>query len=212
MESINAALTKGGKRRSWTEEDILEAFNDIRNGQSINATAKKYNIPSSTLDERAKKSNIKSTFINKIGQSTNNEYTEEDVLEALNDIRNGQSISASCKKFNIPLTTLREKAKKSNIKSSFTNNLETEEDDLERGRQKLLDKFYSSNKKTTSEPPKKKKSKVSVQDDEENLERCRQKLLDKLKSPSKLKKTKKLKRCDTKKLKVKIKKRHSMPN
>ena len=65
-------------------------------------------------------------------------------------------------------------------------------------------------KKPTSEPPKKKKSKVSVQEDEENLERCRQKLLDKLKSPSKLKKTKKLKRCDTKK--VKSKKRHSMPN
>merc|ERR1712110_891619 len=64
-----------------------------------------------------------------------------------------------------------------------------EDEDLERGRQKLLDKFYSSNKKTkkpTSEPPKKKKSKVSVQEDEENLERCRQKLLDKLKSPSKL--------------------------
>ena len=81
MESINAALTKRGKQHSWTEEDILEAFNDIRNGQSINATAKKYNIPSSTLDERAKKSNIKSTFINKIGQSTNNEYTEEDVQE-----------------------------------------------------------------------------------------------------------------------------------
>ena len=65
-------------------------------------------------------------------------------------------------------------------------------------------------KKPTSEPPQKKKSKVSVQEDEENLERCRQKLLDKLKSPSKLKKTKKLKRCDTKK--VKSKKRHSMPN
>ena len=86
-----------------------------------------------------------------------------------------------------------------------------EDEDLERGRQKLLDKFYSSNKKSkkpTSEPPKKKKSKVSVQEDEENLERCRQKLLDKLKSPSKLKKNKKVKRCDTKK----SKKRHSMPN
>ena len=86
-----------------------------------------------------------------------------------------------------------------------------DDEDLERGRQKLLDKFYSSNKKTkkpTSEPPKKKKSKVSVQEDEENLERCRQKLLDKLKSPSKLKKNKKVKRCDMKK----SKKRHSMPN
>merc|ERR1712008_117642 len=98
-----------------------------------------------------------------------------------------------------------QKKKKSNV------SVQEDEENLERGRQKLLNKFYSSNRKTknpTSEPPQKKKSKVSVQEDEENLERCRQKLLDKLKSPSKLKKTKKLKRCDTKK----NEKRHSMPN
>ena len=138
-----------GKQQNWTEQDMLEALNDIRNGQSIVASSKKYNIPTSTLGERVKKNNVKSTCINKIGQSTNNEYTEEDVLEALNDIKNGQSITASskkynipnstlrdrlkkmgeevCKKFNIPLTTRREKAKKSNIKSSFTNGRETDQ-------------------------------------------------------------------------------------
>ena len=28
---------KRGKQHNWTEEDILEALNDIKNGQSINA-------------------------------------------------------------------------------------------------------------------------------------------------------------------------------
>merc|ERR1711971_926401 len=112
-----------GKQHNWTEEDILGALNDIRNGQSINASSKKYNIPTSTLGVRMKKNNIKSTFINTI--VTSNKYTKEDMLEALNDIRNGQSIVASSKKYNIPTSTLGEKMKKSNIKSTFDNKIVT---------------------------------------------------------------------------------------
>ena len=82
MESGNTAFNKRHKLHDWTEEDMLEAINDIKNGQSIYATAKKYNIPNSTLCERVKKNNVKSTCINKIGQSTSNEYTEEDHLKS----------------------------------------------------------------------------------------------------------------------------------
>ena len=120
LEGNTAPRYKGKK---YTEKDMLEALNDIRNGQSIVASSKKYNIPTSTLGERMKKNNIKSTFINTI--VTSNKYTKEDILEALNDIRNGQSIFASSKKYNIPTSTLAEKMKKSNIKSTFINKIVT---------------------------------------------------------------------------------------
>jgi hypothetical protein len=35
---------KRGKQHNWTEEDILEALNDIKNGQSINALRSKTSI------------------------------------------------------------------------------------------------------------------------------------------------------------------------
>ena len=129
LESTNTAPIR--KYKSWTEEDILEALNDIKNGQSLVASSKKYNIPTSTLGERMKKNNIKSTFINKI--VTSNKYTKEDMLEALNDIKNGKSIVATSKKYNIPTSTLGEKMKKNNIKSAFifTTKKYTEKDMLE---------------------------------------------------------------------------------
>jgi len=223
--------------KKYTEKDMLEALNDIKNGQSILESSKKYNIPNSTLRDRLKKP---------VEDSESHETTNQNAIEGLDegDPEISFNLSQELRKIHSSVRIDRrladrvmyltnngiqvqynqvddfkvqgsaprselQKKKKSKV------SVQKDEKDLELGRQKLLDKFYSSNKKTkkpTSEPPQKKKSKVSVQEDEENLERCRQKLLDKLKSPSKLKKTKKLKRCDTKKLKVKIKKRHSMPN
>ena len=251
MESGNTAFTKRGKQHSWTEEDILEALNDIKNGKSVAASSNKYNIPPTTLRDRMKKNNIKSAFTSHLetDQSTSTEpnpaqqqnisedqdlaeteglspflnpiertpmsspfryedtpelvetcpdikdeqleetlevsliadmiltdsndtkleteeitatgedsesqdlnsrksdsgletpisneiqgsspslestntapirkyksWTEEDILEALNDIKNGQSLVASSKKYNIPTSTLSEKLKKSNTK------------------------------------------------------------------------------------------------
>ena len=126
LESINTAPRYKGKK--YTEKDMLEALNDVKNGQSITASSKKYNIPNSTLDERVKKHNIKSTFINKIGQSTKNKkYTEKDMLEALNDINDGQSIIASSRKYNIPKTTLKDRLKKmgKDCESQETNPIES---------------------------------------------------------------------------------------
>merc|ERR1712203_325802 len=211
---INTIVTSN----KYTKEDNIEALNDIRNGQSIVASSKKYNIPTSTLAEKLKKSNIKSTFINKI--VTTKKYTEKDMLEALNDIKNGQSILESSKKYNIPKTTLRDRLKKpvEDSESHETTNQNAieglDEGDpeisfnlspevrkihssvridrrladrvmylmnngiqVQYNHQGELDDFKVQGSAPRSELQKKKKSKVSVQEDED-LERGRQKLLD----------------------------------
>ena len=71
----------------------------------------KFNIPYSTLHDRANTLNLKSTFINK--QLTRNKrYTEKDIIEALNYMKSGQTLSASSKKYNIPYSTLHDRLNK----------------------------------------------------------------------------------------------------
>ena len=45
---------KKGVPKAYTEEDVIRAIADIKNGLSLNTTARKYNIPTSTLTDKVK--------------------------------------------------------------------------------------------------------------------------------------------------------------
>ena len=74
MESINTAPRYKGKK--YTELDMIEALNDIKNGQSILESSKKYNIPNSTLRDRLKKP---------VEDSESHETTNQNTIEGLDE-------------------------------------------------------------------------------------------------------------------------------
>ncbi|CAB4066536.1 unnamed protein product [Lepeophtheirus salmonis] len=64
LSKINQILTNGQIRRykQYTEETLQQALKEIMEGQSINRSSTKYNIPARTLRDWMKRLNIKSVF------------------------------------------------------------------------------------------------------------------------------------------------------
>ncbi|XP_040570896.1 uncharacterized protein [Lepeophtheirus salmonis] len=71
LSKINQILTNGQIRRykQYTEETLQQALKEIMEGQSINRSSTKYNIPARTLRDWMKRLNIKSVFTHNMNNS-----------------------------------------------------------------------------------------------------------------------------------------------
>ena len=130
--NIKSAFSRGRQVRDqghkqYTEDSLHTALEEIRDGQSVCSVGRKHNIPDSTLYDQMKQHNIKSVLTKK-----KQEYTEDSVQAALEEIRNGQRVQSVSRKHNIPASTLNVRVKQHNIKSVFTKeNQEHTEDSVQ---------------------------------------------------------------------------------
>lgn len=78
---------------SWSQGDLNNALEAIKNGVAVQKAAVKYGIPSGTLYGRCKKVGIE------LSKSANVHWTEEDMTKALDSVKHGGMSINQVKKY-----------------------------------------------------------------------------------------------------------------
>lgn len=105
-------IVRGRKIKGYTDEDLNEALNQIRNGMPLGRMAREYKIPQRTLRSIIDRTTGKNSDSNsypkiRIRIIKTSGYTLEEREKALDEIREGMPVGRAARLFNIPQRTLR---------------------------------------------------------------------------------------------------------
>lgn len=94
--------------KTWSEQQMTEALQAIRDGMSFRNAAATFNIPRATLQRHTKQCGIQCRNVKR--------WTKRDMANALAAVRDGMSLSKAASMFNIPHGTVHDNAKRCGIR------------------------------------------------------------------------------------------------